>query len=137
MSYVCMSYMTLSPLECFLMYRHIKAMRMRPPPKKKTRWVIHPAQFWRGNSMTRTKIIDARLSLSDFNFKNMFKVVRLFFVKMTCKSLKFKKIWPNRSQSLITYFVNNATWSALFRFQFFLIENQNCETMRQFSCANC
>ncbi len=74
---------------------------MRPPPKKKqTRWIIHPAQFWRRNPTTHTKIVAVRATIVRFWFQKDVRVRETILVKMTCESLNYDKNWPTRSQSL-------------------------------------
>ncbi len=98
------------------------------PPQKKTRWIIHPAQFWRGNPTTHTKIVADRATIVRFWFQKDVRIRETIFVKMTCESLNSEKNWPNRSQSLNTCFENDANRSALFRFRVW-IENRNCEAI--------
>jgi hypothetical protein len=88
------------------------------PPIKQTWWVIHPAQVWRGNSITHTKIVTVRATIVRFLFQKHVRICETILVKMTCELLKFDKNWLNRRQSLFTYFQNDANWSALFGFWF-------------------
>ncbi len=60
---------------------HKRLWKYGPPPKKVTRWIIHTAQFWRGNSMTHTKIIAVWAMVVRFLFWNRSRFVRQFSPK--------------------------------------------------------
>ncbi len=54
------------------------------PPKKMTQWIIHPAQFWRGNSMTHTKIVAVGAMIVRFLFRKQVQIRETILVKMRC-----------------------------------------------------
>jgi hypothetical protein len=98
---------------------------MQPPPKKK-RWVILSFSIWCGNSLTHPKIVNVRATVVRFWFQNYVQICET--KQNEVESLKSNKNCSNRSQSLFTYFENEASRSALLRIWFWR-ENWNCETI--------
>ncbi len=74
-------YMTWPPLECFLMYRHIKGSENAAPPKKRLDESSTLLSFGAEIQWRTLKSSSFRLRLSDFYFENMFGVVRQFSSK--------------------------------------------------------
>ncbi len=102
---------------------------MRPTPPKRHDESPSSSQFGAEiQNDTHTNIVVAWATIFRFWFWKHIQICETIVVKLMCRLLNSDKNWLNRSQSLITYFENDANRSALSRFRFW-IKIWNCETI--------